>query len=102
MNETKNKKIEGYKASHVILSIVLGGISILLPVYGITNSKRYLVFQGILILLMQSSTSYNCSILSINYVRYVSNIENYVQIATFYFTIYLNTKKYRQLCLRFY
>ena len=53
-------------------SLVLGGISILLPVYGITNSKRYSVFRGILILLVQSSTSYNCRILSINYVRYVT------------------------------
>ena len=26
------------------LEIVLGGINILLPVYGITNSKRYSVF----------------------------------------------------------
>ena len=29
--------------------VVLGGINILLPVYGITNSKRYSVFHGILI-----------------------------------------------------
>ena len=29
--------------------LVLGGINILLPVYGITNSKRYSVFHGILI-----------------------------------------------------
>ena len=29
--------------------IVLGGINILLSVYGITNSKQYLVFHGILI-----------------------------------------------------
>ena len=31
------------------LQLVLDGINILLPVYGITNSKRYLVFHGILI-----------------------------------------------------
>ena len=29
--------------------LVLGGINILLPVYSITNSKRYSVFHGILI-----------------------------------------------------
>ena len=52
--------------------LVLDGISILLPVYGITNSKQYLAFHGILILLVQSSTSYNCRILSINYVSYVT------------------------------
>ena len=28
--------------------LVLGGINILLSVYGITNSKQYLVFHGIL------------------------------------------------------
>ena len=42
--------------------VVLAGISILLPVYGITNSKRYSVFYGILILLVQSITSYKCRI----------------------------------------
>ena len=39
---------------HLCLQLVLGGISILLPVYGITNSKRYSVFHGILILLGQN------------------------------------------------
>ena len=32
-----------------ICAIVLDGINILLPVYGITNSKQYSVFHGILI-----------------------------------------------------
>ena len=31
------------------IEVVLGGINILLPVYGITNLKRYSVFHGILI-----------------------------------------------------
>ena len=31
------------------IGLVLGGINILLMVYGITNSKRYLIFHGILV-----------------------------------------------------
>ena len=42
-------KASTYDTLNSVYILVLGGINILLPVYGITNSKRYSVFHGILI-----------------------------------------------------
>ena len=42
-------KVSTYDTLNSVHMLVLGGINILLPVYGIANSKRSSVFHGILI-----------------------------------------------------